>query len=228
MSDLEKDIKNQIISDLGLESENLSEAYVTQAKQFSLNTELMSSKSKKIQQEMLNGYVETLNHVAASLDTVDETNADSDSSKFRSLKIDEVYNMNGAFLFGMHFENISDPQSKIMVDSLTFMRLERDFGTFDEWQKDFIGCGLSSRSGWAVTVYNGFLNRYMNICVDSNDISVPINCYPVIVLSMHPESYVRDYLGDKKAYIYAMMQEFKWEVIESRFKKSDKISKVLR
>jgi len=228
MSNLEADIKNQIISDLGIKNKELSEAYVTQAKQFELNTELISSKTKKVQQEMLNGYVETLNHVAASLDTVDENNASSDSSKFRSLKIDEVYNMNGAFLFGMHFENISDSQSKIMVDSLTFMRLERDFGTFDAWQKDFIGCALSSRSGWAVTVYNGFLNRYMNISIDSNNINVPMNCYPLIVLSMHPESYVRDYLQDKKAYVYAMMQEFRWDVVEARFKKSDKISKVLK
>ncbi len=228
MKDLEKQIKQQIRSDLKIEENNLSEAYVTQAKQFSLNTELMSSKTKKVQQEMLNGYVDTLNHVAASLDTANPEDANSDSSKFRSLKIDETYNMNGAFLFGMHFENISDPQSKIMVDSLTFMRLERDFGTFDSWQKDFIACALSSRSGWVVTVYNGFLNRYMNICIDSNDIGVPVNCYPLIVLSMHPESYVRDYLSDKKAYVYAMMQELKWDVVESRFKKSDKISKVLK
>ena len=68
----------------------------------------------------------------------------------------------------------------------------------------------------------------MNICIDSNDIGVPVNCYPLIVLSMHPESYVRDYLSDKKAYVYAMMQELKWDVVESRFKKSDKISKVLK
>ena len=84
MSNLERDIKSQIISDLGLEKDKLSEAYVTQAKQFNLNTDLLSSKTKKVQQEMLNGYVETLNHVAASLDTAAEDNASSDSSKFRS------------------------------------------------------------------------------------------------------------------------------------------------
>jgi superoxide dismutase, Fe-Mn family len=228
MKDLEKNLQAQIRSDLGLEDKKLSEAYVTQAKKYNLSTELLSSKTKKVQQEMLNGYVETLNHVAASLDTADRDTADSDSSKFRSLKIDEAYNLNGAFLFGMHFENISDPQSQVAMDSLSFMRLERDFGTFDVWQKDFIACALSSRSGWVVTVYNGFLNRYMNCTVDSNDISLPINAYPVLVLSMHPQSYVRDYLEDKKAYVYAMMQEFNWGVIEDRFKKSDKISRILR
>ena len=227
MSDLEKMLRDQIRSDLGIENK-ISEAYVTQAKQYNLSTELLSGKSKKSQQESLDSCVETLNHVAASLDTVNRDEANSNSSKFRSLKIDEAYNLNGAFLYGMHFENISDPHSKITLDSLAYLRLERDFGTFDLWQKDFIACGLSSRSGWAVTVYNGFLNRYMNCLIDSNDISGLINCYPVIVLNMNEEAYSRDYGADKKAYIYAMMQEFKWEAIEKRFSKADKISKVLK
>ena len=34
------------------------------------------------------------------------------------------------------------------------------------------------------TVYNAFLNRYMNIVVDLHSTNVPINCYPVIVMDM--------------------------------------------
>ena len=41
----------------------------------------------------------------------------------------------------MYFENISDLNSTVSVDSLSYMRLARDFGTFDDWQKDFIACG---------------------------------------------------------------------------------------
>ena len=89
------------------------------------------------------------------------------------------------------------------MDSLAFMRLERDFGTFDEWQKDFIACCMSSRNGWAITVYNAFLNRYVNIVVDLHSLNVPINCYTIIVMDMWEHSYYRDYLNDKKTYIYA-------------------------
>jgi Fe-Mn family superoxide dismutase len=223
----EKDIVKSIRESLGID-DSLNEAYVTQAKKFNLNTDLLSAKTNKAHQELFDQYVDTLNGVSAELDTADKDDANSRDSKFRSLKIGETYNLNASFLHGNYFENIADPNSKIVMDSLAFMRLERDFGSFDEWQKDFIACGLSSREGWVLTVYNGYLNRYINVVVDLHSLNVPINCYPVIVIDMWEHAYYRDYLNDKKTYIYAMMKELNWNVIESRFKKSERIAKALK
>ena len=107
------------------------------------------------------------------------------------------------------------------------MRLERDFGTFDDWQKDFIACAMSSRSGWAMTVYNSWLNRYVNVVVDLAANNAPLSSYPVIVLDCSETSYYRDYLNDRKTYVRAMMKELDWDVIEGRVKKAEKIAKVM-
>lgn len=227
----EKELIKSIKEDLGMPKDNhnkLNESYVTQAKKFNLSTDLLGEKTNKAHQELFEEYVETLNDVSAELDTADRDLANSRDSIFRSLKIDETYGINASFLHAYYFENIADPQSKITMDSLAFMRLERDFGTFDAWQKDFIACALSSRNGWAITVYNGFLNRYMNVIVDLHSLNVPINCYPVIVLDMWEHAYYRDYLKDKKSYVFAMMKELNWNVVENRFKKSERISKSLK
>lgn len=206
----------------------LEEAYVIEAKVYDLSTEMLSAKNKRAHQELLEGYVETVNKISAKLDGANREEANSNDSEFRSLKIDETYNLNAAFLHGMFFENISDPKSQITMDSLTYMRLERDFGTFDEWQKDFIASCLSSRNGWAMTVYNAFLNRYMNIVVDLHSTNVPINCYPVIVMDMWEHSYYRDYLNDKKTYVFSMMKELHWDIVEDRVKRAERISKVMK
>jgi Fe-Mn family superoxide dismutase len=227
----ERELIKSIKEDLGMPKDSrdkLSESYVTQAKKFNLSTDLLGEKTNKAHQELFEEYVATLNDVSAELDTADRDLANSRDSVFRSLKIDETYGINASFLHAYYFENIADPQSKITMDSLAFMRLERDFGTFDSWQKDFIACALSSRSGWAITVYNGFLNRYMNVVVDLHSLNVPINCYPVIVLDMWEHAYYRDYLKDKKSYVFAMMKELNWDVVENRFKKSERISKSLK
>ncbi len=224
----EKELVKSIRESLGMQENSVNEAYVTQAKKFNLSTDLLSPKTNKAHQELFDEYVETLNEVSSELDTVDRDDANSRDSKFRSLKIGETYNLNASFLHGNYFENIADPNSKIVMDSLAFMRLERDFGTFDAWQKDFIACALSSRNGWVLTVYNGYLNRYLNVVVDLHSTNVPINCYPVIVIDMWEHAYYRDYLNDKKAYVYAMMKELNWEVIENRFKKSERIAKALK
>ena len=224
------ELRSSIREDLGLpsKSKKLDEAYVTQAKVFDLKTELLSPKSKKAHQAIFDEYVEVLNRVSAELDTADREIANSEDSNFRSLKIDEVSNLNGSFLHGLYFENISDLDSKITVDSLTYIRLERDFGTFDAWQKDFIACCLSARNGWAVTIFNGFLNRYMNVVVDLNSLNVPFASYPIVVMDCWEHAYYRDYLEDTKTFVFGMMKELNWEVIESRVKKAERIAKVLK
>ena len=206
----------------------VNEAYNTQAKKFKLPTELLSNKSKKHHQDLFEKYVDTLNEISAKLDTAPRDDSQANFSEYRSLKVDEVYNLNASFLHGLFFENISDVHSQVTMDSMAFMRLERDFGSFDDWQKDFIACALSARNGWAVTVYNMFLNRYMNVVVDLHSQNIPMASYPVIVLDCWEHAYYRDYLGERKTYVFAMMKELNWDTIEDRFKKAERISKATK
>lgn len=205
----------------------ISEAYVTQAGKFDLKTELLSQKTKKAHQELLEGYVKELNTISSNLDGVDKSAANLNNSQFRSLKIDETYNLNAAFLHGLYFQNISDLSSQITVDSLTYMKLSRDFGTFDRWQEDFIACGLSARNGWVVTLYSTQLRRYINTVIDLHSQNVMIGMQPIIVVDCWEHSYYRDYLKDRKTYLYGMMKELNWSVIEERVKVSEKIHKAL-
>ena len=222
----DKTLKQIIQEELGLKK-TLKESYVTQAKKYDLSTDLLSDKNKSEHQKLLDKYVESLNEVSAKLDTADLEAANPNFCDFRSLKIDEVYNMNAAYLHALFFENISDQRSIITMDSLAFMRLERDFGSFDKWQKEFVACALSARNGWAVTVFSHMLKRYINVVVDLHSQQIPIGCTPIIVMDCWEHSYYRDYLSDRKTYVYGMMKEFDWKQIEERFQKAEKISKIL-
>jgi Fe-Mn family superoxide dismutase len=221
-----KSIKEMIAKDLGLKKP-VNESYVTAAQKYDIDTELLSAKNLAAHNDLQAKYVDDLNSVSAKLDSVSRDDANLNHSEFRALKIDEVYNLNAAFLHALFFENIGDQQSVITMDSLTFMRIERDFGSFDAWQKDFIACALSARNGWAVTAFNGFLGRYINVIVDLHSLNVPFSSTPIIVLDCWEHSYYRDYLKDRKTYVYAMMKELKWEKIEERLRKTEKIAKIL-
>jgi len=225
------DVKKVIRNALGLDDQQkeprINEAFVVQAKVYDLHTDLLSEKTKEAHQDLFDGYVASLNTVSAKLDSSDRSSADTTDSEFRSLKIDETYNINASFLHAYYFENIADPNSKITMDSLAYMRLVRDFGTFENWQKDFIACAMSARNGWAVTVYNGFLRRFMNVVIDLHSLNVPLFSYPVIVLDCWEHAYFRDYLDDRKKYIFAMMKQFNWDVIENRIKRADMLDRVL-
>ena len=231
MSDFtNKDMKENIKKSLGIEKDkaHLSESYVAQTKTFNLPTELLSNANKKAHIALYEGYVTEFNKISAELDSVDRSSVNKNNSKFRSLKIDETYNGNAAYLHELYFANISDLHSEVAMDSLAYMRLTRDFGTFDDWQRDFMACCLASRNGWACTVYNVWLQSYQNCVIDLHSSNVPVGVFPIITLDMWEHAYYRDYLNNSKVYTVAMMKQLNWKVIETRVKKAEKIGQILR
>ena len=202
-------------------------AYVLQPKSYSIETDVLSSKALSANIADFENTVKVSNEISAKLDSADRSSANYKDSEFRELKTAEATCLADAFLTSLHLDNIADPVSQITMDSLSYMRLARDFGTFEDWQKDFIACAMSARNGFAVTVYNGFLNRYMNLMVDDSAVGLMYNCYPVICLSVKESFYFRDYLDDRKSYIFAMMKELRWPLIEKRVKKADKLARLL-
>lgn len=204
----------------------LGEAYVTEPKKFDLRTDALSEKTKQYRHDEFEQIVATLNRVSAELDGADRSFAGDKSSDFRRLKIDEAHLMNASFLRAMHFENIADMSSSLTMDSFPYIRLARDFGNFEEWQKDFIACCLSSRDGYGVTGYSIFLKRFVNLVIDTESLNVPVGVYPVIVLDVAEGAYYRDYGNDRRSYVFSMMKEFNWNKIEKRFVRADKLAKV--
>jgi superoxide dismutase len=55
-----------------------------------------------------------------------------------------------------------------------------------------------------------------------------IGFHPVIVMDCWEHSYYRDYLKDRKTYVFAMMKELDWNVIENRIKIADQIHGLLK
>lgn len=209
-------------------SEPVNEAYVAEPKVFKQVSEFATQKTKDAHEVLYKGYVESLNKISAQLDTADRADANSRHSQYRSLKLDEVYNLNATWLHELYFANAFDPHSEITMDSLSFMRLERDFGTFEDWQRDFMACAMSSGNGWAVCGYHLYLQRYVNTVVSNHSGDVMLGLYPVIVVDMWEHAYYRDYLNDKKSHLVARMREFNWEVIEDRIKKAEMMAQAVK
>lgn len=207
---------------------NIEESYRHESKPFKQVTEFVSQKTKNAHIDLYKGYIDSLNKTSTELDTVEKSEVNSRHCQFRSLKLDEIYNLNATWLHELYFSNCFDPHSEIVMDSTSFLRLERDFGGFEDWQRDFMACALSSQNGWAVTGYHMFLKRYVNVMIDSHDGHIPVGLYPVIVVDMWEHAYYRDYMNDKKSYLVAQMREFNWNVIEERFGKAESMAQVLK
>lgn len=236
--DVDSLVKTAIKNTLGTEEreprsyepveEYLHEAYVAEPKKFKQVSDSISQKTKDAHIELYSDYIKSLNQTSAALDSAPRDDVNPRSSKFRSLKVDETYNMNAVYLHELYFSNCFDPNSEIYMDSMPYIRLQRDFGSFEDWQQDFISCALASNQGWAVCSYNFFLKRFVNSFIDLHSNNVQIGIYPVIVLDMWDHSSYRDYLSDKRSYIVNQMKELNWNIISERFEKVEKLIGALR
>lgn len=234
--DVDSLVKGAIDRSLGvppkqiLTNENvLTEALVAEPKKFKQLSDSVSQKTKDAHyNELYLKYVESFNKISAELDAVDKNDANVRHSKYRSLKVDETYNLNAMYLHELYFANCFDPNSEVYMDSMPYIRLQRDFGSFEDWQHDFMACALSAQEGWAVCGYNMFLKKFVNTLVDLHSNSVMMGLYPVIVVDMWSHAYYRDYTTDKKSFLMSQMKELNWKVIEERFTKVEKISEALR
>lgn len=224
----EKELLKIVRESISTESETLEEGYVATPKVYAQVTDLLSTETKDAHAKLYQTYVDNLSRVAAEADVADKLSANSNASDYRSVKENEAYLHNAVYLHELYFANCFDPNSEVFMDTYAFMRLQRDFGTFEAWQADFIACAAANRDGWVVCGYSTFLKRFVNTFVDGHANSVMLGLYPTIVIDTHEHAYYRDYLGDKKSYVVAMMRELNWDVIESRFKRAEAIGEALK
>lgn len=200
----------------------LSEAQVITPKSFPLNTERLSNATKRAHERLYNNYVDKFNKASSALNAASQQEANSNSSQYRSLSIDRTYNLNAIKLHELYFYNISDLSSEIGVNSIPYMRLVRDFGSFEKWQFDFMAACRSSREGWAVLLYEPYSNNYMNVIVDLHTNNIPMNTIPVLVMDLWAHAYYNDYQDNKNDYIVAMMREINWDIVEARMTLAEK------
>lgn len=186
---------------------------VTMPKPFVQKTEKLSSQTKSEHEGLYRRYIEDFNKVQMQLQTASRT---SDYLSLRSLYNNRTFLLNAIKLHELYFANISDLSSELSVNTLTYTKLSESFGTFEMWQQDFISACMVSREGWGILYYDPYLKNFTNCVVDLHNDNIPIGCIPILVMDMWSHAYYIDYGTDKKSYVYNMMKEINWTIVEAR------------
>ena len=222
------EVARQILSGLKVSSAaGQTEAFVATPKDYDQLTDRLSEPAKKDHEKLYEAAAETVTRTSIELDALDPKEANANSSKFRSLKADFQTAANSTYLHELFFANCFDPRSELFQDSLTYMRLARDWGDFDSWMKDFMGSALSAREGWVVCGYSAYLKKFVNVVVDGHSDGILVGLIPTLVIDMFEHAYVRDYGIDKETYLRAVMGEIDWEVVEDRVRRIDSAKEFL-
>ena len=221
-------VKSSLAKNAVLERANaLEEAYVAQPKTYDQVSEFVSQPTKDWHKELYEAYIGSLNRASIEIDAADKDDANSRNSRYRNLKIDEARLINAVWLHELYFANCFDPHSKLYMDSPSYMQLEKQWGTFDQWQQHFIACGSACRQGFVVTGFNIFLQQYVNTIVEDYSQNTMLGLFPVLVIDMHEHARC-DFKLDSMSYLIAMMREIRWSVCDERIQRAQALASVLK
>lgn len=166
------------------------------------------------------GYVKKTNEIEEKLKNVDLSSANGTYSDLRELKMEETFALNGVKLHEGYFDNMTDSPKLGLGQKLTQTEFEikkvinRDFGSYENWEKEFKAMGLCAR-GWVVLGYDLDEKKLKNILCDSHNQGGVWNMVAILIMDVYEHAYFLDYATARKAYIEAFFKNIDWQFANS-------------
>ncbi len=162
------------------------------------------------------GYVANTNKVIESLENLFKDDKVS-SPEYAELKRRLGWEFNGMRLHEYYFENLGgkDPLNK---DSNLYKKIVEDFGSFENWEKDFKATGAMRGIGWTILYQDSVNGKLLNFWVNEHDTAHPSGCQPILIMDVFEHAFITDYGLKRADYIQAFFKNINWKVVEKRLK----------
>ncbi|MFA6135776.1 MAG: Fe-Mn family superoxide dismutase [Candidatus Paceibacterota bacterium] len=182
-----------------------------------LGLEGFSENALKTHFTLYQGYVSNTNKLVEKLQEAREK-GEVDTPEYAEIQRRLGWEFNGMRLHEYYFESMSKETKVMDPDSALVKKIENDFGSFENWEKDFRATASMRGIGWAILYYDKIGDRLINFWINEHYVGHPAGCVPLLPLDVFEHAFMLDY-GTKRAdYIGAFMKVVDWNIIQNRFK----------
>ena len=148
------------------------------------------------------------------------------SPQFAELKRRFGWEWDGMRLHEYYFGNLMKEKTEFGKDSILGVQFKKDFGNFENWEKEFRTTGAMRGIGWVILYFDPAMKKLFNVWINEHDGGHLAGAYPLLVMDVFEHAYMLDY-GTKKAdYISAFMNIIDWKVVGDRYDWATKIEEV--
>jgi len=165
---------------------------------------------------LYNGYVKNVNLIHEKIE------AFYNDIENNVIAISEMQRRFGFEFGGMrnheyYFSQFEDGAKPITADGKLKTQIEKQWGSFENWQNKFSTIAMTRGVGWAILYFDKKTNQLVQTWVDEQHQGQLPDLNIVLALDMWEHSFLRDYMpSEKKNYIDAFFKNLNWEVIEKR------------
>ncbi len=160
------------------------------------------------------GYVTNTNK---ELDTLSAMLKDGKiaTTEFAEVKRRLGWEFNGMRLHELYFDNLGG-KSPLVKDGKLAKKLAENFGSTENWEKEFRATGAMRGVGWAIMYQDNTNGNLINFWINEHDTGHPAGCTPILVMDVFEHAFITDFGLKRADYIEAFFKNIEWSVVESR------------
>ncbi len=166
------------------------------------------------------GYVTNTNKLADILGQMLK-DGKTGTPEYAELKRRFGWEFNGMRLHEYYFDNLGG-KAPLESKSGLHSAIEKQFGSFSNWETDFRAAGSMRGIGWTLLYLDDTNGSLYNDWINEHDMGHLAGCTPIVVLDVFEHAFMIDYGLKRADYIAAFMKNINWKEAASRYDKAQK------
>jgi len=162
------------------------------------------------------GYVTNTNKLLETLGQM-LNDGKTGTPEYAELKRRFGWEFDGMRLHEYYFENLGG-KGGLDQGSKLYRKVFEDFGSYENWEKDFKATGAMRGIGWVVLYQDIAGGRLMDCWINEHDVGHPAGCAPILILDVFEHAFMIDYGLRRPDYINAFFKNIDWKTVEERLR----------
>ena len=161
------------------------------------------------------GYVTNTNKVLDALDAMLK-DGKAGTPEYAELKRRLGWEFDGMRLHEFYFENLG--AKPLAPDGALAQKLAAEFGSYENWEKDFKATGAMRGIGWTILYQDPVNGKLINFWINEHDVAHPAGCTPLLIMDVFEHAFMIDFGLKRADYIAAFFNNINWGAVEARLK----------
>lgn len=176
----------------------------------------------KMHLKLYEGYVNNTNIIMDKIQMLGATGQNR-TAEFAALKRYVGWEFDGMLLHEYYFENLGG-NTPLETNDPLYLKMQQDFGSYDQWKTDFVSTGLMRGIGWVVAYVEPKNGRLVNEWINEHDLGHLAGATPILIMDVFEHAYITQFALDRNKYIEVFFNNINWKKASERFKDVQKSS----
>lgn len=127
------------------------------------------------------------------------------------------WEFNGMRLHEMYFGGMSKEKTELDPSSALAQKLTEQYGSIEQWTKDFLSAGAMRGIGWVVLYCDPQSGMLLNTWINEHDTGHLSSAIPLLIMDVFEHAYVTDYGIARAEYLKAFLNAVNWPTVAQSF-----------